>query len=55
MVDGNYEKTKKKYNKYRKIHIQTIQLFPQLFLGKHWGARASRALVEPSDNVESDS
>ena len=54
MIDGNYGKLRK-YNAYRKINFQTIQLFPQLFLGKHWGTRASRALVEPSDNVESDS
>jgi len=36
---------------YEYITDQTIQLFPQLFLGKHGALRASQRFVKPSDNV----
>jgi len=38
-------------NNYEDIINQTIQLFPQLFLGKHWRIRALGSLVKPSDKV----
>lgn len=37
---------------YENITNQTIQLFPQLFLGKHGPLRALQRLLKPSDNVE---
>ncbi len=38
-------------NNYENITNQTIQLFPQLFLGKHGLLRVSQLLVKPSDNA----
>jgi hypothetical protein len=37
---------------YENITNQTIQLFPQLFLGKHGLLHALQRFVKPSDNVE---
>lgn len=38
-------------NYYEHIVTQTIQLFPQLFLGKHGLLRESQKLMKPSDKT----